>query len=107
MTGPKIEPPGFSALSRREREILAWVLMGLSTKQIARELGISKKTVETHRTHCLSKLGLQNTGSQAALFITAVAEGWLKRGDKGGVVLGFEYERRSQGLTYETVSPPQ
>lgn len=46
-----------AALTDREREVLALVLKGLSSKAIAKSLGISYRTVEVHRSHILEKLG--------------------------------------------------
>ena len=45
------------ALTAREREILALVLDGLPSKNIAKELGISVKTVDVHRTRIKEKTG--------------------------------------------------
>jgi DNA-binding NarL/FixJ family response regulator len=45
------------ALSLREREVLGLVIKGLRSRDIARELCISIKTVETHRNHINRKLG--------------------------------------------------
>jgi DNA-binding NarL/FixJ family response regulator len=47
----------FTALSAREREVLHLIADGLSAKEIARDLGISTKTVEAHRTSLMRKLG--------------------------------------------------
>ena len=44
-------------LTQREREILDLVAEGLSTKEIARALDVSPRTVETHRAHIAEKLG--------------------------------------------------
>jgi DNA-binding NarL/FixJ family response regulator len=44
-------------LSTREREVLRLIAEGLSAKEIARELSISSKTVEAHRTSLMRKLG--------------------------------------------------
>jgi len=44
-------------LTRREREILVMIAEGLSNKQIANKLFLSVKTIETHRTHLMEKLG--------------------------------------------------
>jgi NarL family two-component system response regulator LiaR len=53
-------------LTRREREVLALIADGLSNKRIARELGISEKTVKNHVGHVLAKLGVTDR-TQAAL----------------------------------------
>lgn len=47
-------------LTKRESEVLALVAGGNSNKEIAEALDISVKTVETHKTHILIKLGLNN-----------------------------------------------
>jgi len=47
-------------LSPRERQILALAARGLPAKQVARQLGISPKTVEQHKTRIFAKLGVQN-----------------------------------------------
>src|SRR5260221_12656210 len=48
-------------LTKREFEILIQVAMGKTNKELAEALFISIKTVETHKTHILEKLGLKNT----------------------------------------------
>ncbi|HVI58808.1 MAG TPA: response regulator transcription factor [Luteimonas sp.] len=50
------------ALPRRQREILFALGAGRTTKQIAAELGISVKTVETHRARMMEALGCRNAG---------------------------------------------
>jgi DNA-binding NarL/FixJ family response regulator len=57
-------------LSDRELEVLSWIGKGSSTQQIATLLGISTKTVETHRAHLKQKLALR---SAFELFRYAVA----------------------------------
>ena len=47
-------------LTPREREIVEHILNGLTSKQAARELGISHRTVEAHRSHILDKTGARN-----------------------------------------------
>ena len=49
-----------SVLTTREREVLKLVAEGKSTKDIAAELEVSAKTVETHRAHLMSKLQLRS-----------------------------------------------
>lgn len=51
-----------ATLSQREVEILEKVVCGNSSKEIAKLLGISYKTVEAHRGHIMSKLGLRSVG---------------------------------------------
>ncbi len=48
------------ALSARQREVLTLVASGRTTKEIARTLELSVKTVETHRLHLMQKLDLHN-----------------------------------------------
>ena len=43
-------------LSPREREVLSLVVAGLTNKEIGRALGLSPRTVETHRAHLSAKL---------------------------------------------------
>ena len=45
-------------LTGREKEILKLIVNGLTSKEIADELGISKLTVDTHRKHIQQKLGV-------------------------------------------------
>ncbi|GAB4372747.1 MAG: response regulator transcription factor [Acidobacteriota bacterium] len=49
-----------AALTPRQREILQLVAEGASTKEIAARLGISVKTVETHRTQLMERLGIHD-----------------------------------------------
>ena len=55
------------ALSDREREVLAMVARGLPNKLIARELGISEKTVKAHLTRVFRAIGVSDR-TQAALW---------------------------------------
>ena len=43
-------------LTPREREVLELVVGGETNKGVARELGISEKTVEIHRAHMITKM---------------------------------------------------
>ncbi|HTH57540.1 MAG TPA: response regulator transcription factor [Cyclobacteriaceae bacterium] len=48
-------------LTEREVQVLSLIASGKSTKEVAEELFISAKTVDTHKGHILDKLGLKNT----------------------------------------------
>lgn len=50
-------------LSTRELEIIRFIKKGFSSKEIAKELFISAKTVEVHRYNILKKLNLRNTAA--------------------------------------------
>jgi len=50
-------------LSERETEVLPLVCEGLSNHEIARQLFISKRTVDKHRANILAKTGCKNTAS--------------------------------------------
>ncbi len=55
--------PGSSpidALSDRELEVFEMIGHGQTTRQIAKKLHLSPKTVETHREHIKTKLHLEN-----------------------------------------------
>lgn len=51
------------ALSEREMDVLLGICRGLSTQEIADELFLSKRTVDTHRANILEKTGSKNTAS--------------------------------------------
>ena len=63
---------GERPLTRREGEIVKLVASGLTNRQIAEALVISEKTVESHMSHILAKLGLS---SRARLAVWAVRQG--------------------------------
>jgi DNA-binding NarL/FixJ family response regulator len=62
----------FESLSPREREVLQLIAEGRSTKEVARVLKVSVKTVETHRRQLMNKLELF---SVAELTRYAIREG--------------------------------
>jgi DNA-binding NarL/FixJ family response regulator len=57
----------YGSLTPREREVLELIGRGFSNKRIAQELGVAEKTVKTHVTHVLGKLGVADR-TQAALY---------------------------------------
>lgn len=60
---------GFAALTEREREILEHVVRGLSSKSIAKELDISYRTIELHRSHIMGKLRVRSVAELIRLVI--------------------------------------
>lgn len=52
--------PGRDQLTRREIEVLAQITAAASNKEAARDLGISRRTIEVHRKHIMQKLGAKN-----------------------------------------------
>ena len=67
--------PGLKQLTGREREVLLGIARGQTNKAIAGELGISHRTVETHRESLMRKLKLR---SVAELTRFAVSAGLVK-----------------------------
>ncbi|MCW5654178.1 response regulator [Hydrogenophaga sp.] len=50
----------YAQLSEREREVLGLIVEGLTNKEIGRALGLSPRTVETHRANLFGKLGTES-----------------------------------------------
>lgn len=62
------------ALSTRELECVRWAAQGLSAKEIAQELDIRARTVETHLNHARLKIGARN---RVHTVVSAVRNGWI------------------------------
>lgn len=65
-------------LTLRERQVLTLVASGLSSKEIARDLGLSYRTVDIHRQRAVQKFGARNSQHMVALavysgYVTIVA----------------------------------
>jgi FixJ family two-component response regulator len=59
--GPREVPASVTdKLSEREREVMALMIRGLHNRHIAKELGISPRTVEVHKARVMEKLGARN-----------------------------------------------
>lgn len=69
---PEKKDSAFSVLTKREREVLQLLTEGRTTKQIAKSLHISAKTVEVHRLNMMNKLKIDNI---AQLTKYAIQEG--------------------------------
>ena len=52
--------------TKSEKSVLEKIAKGFSTKQIAQQLDISEKTVETHRKHLFDKTGVKNVAELIA-----------------------------------------
>jgi DNA-binding NarL/FixJ family response regulator len=74
-------PSVFESLSPREREVLQLIAEGQSTKEVARILKVSVKTVETHRRQLMNKLELF---SVAELTRYAIREGLVSLETRAG-----------------------
>jgi len=73
MTGGKNET-GAVELSEREKEVLVMLAWGYSNKEIAGQLSLSVKTVETYKVRIGEKLGLR---SRTEMVQHALRQGWL------------------------------
>jgi len=60
-----------SLLTQREREVFDSLLKGGTSKEIARELDVSHRTVEAHRQNLLRKLGLSSVKQLLALALAS------------------------------------
>jgi len=54
--GDRVARARYAQLSEREREVLGLIVAGLTNKEIGRALGLSPRTVETHRANLFAKL---------------------------------------------------
>jgi DNA-binding NarL/FixJ family response regulator len=70
---PQTGGGGVESLTDRELEVFQLLGAGLSTKQIAAQLSLSIKTIETHRQSIKHKLGLQGAGE-----LVRQATEWLR-----------------------------
>jgi DNA-binding NarL/FixJ family response regulator len=64
--------PALEPLSERERDIVHLLALGYTNQEIARQLYISVRTVDTHRAHIMAKLQLE---TRAELVMFALAHG--------------------------------
>jgi DNA-binding NarL/FixJ family response regulator len=74
---PKRALPAEGLVTGRERQVLTRIALGQSNKSIARDLGLSVKTIEKHRANLMRKLTLHNT---AAVTLFALRHGFIDAG---------------------------
>lgn len=72
---PAVSERKGSRLTSRQRQVLALLVKGSTTQQIADMLGLSFHTVTTHTRKIYRKLGIKNRSS---LVVTALTEGLLE-----------------------------
>ncbi|UQN08365.1 response regulator transcription factor [Deinococcus sp. QL22] len=61
-----------AGLTGREREVLRLIVEGASNKQAARTLGISARTVETHRASVFEKLGVDSLAQLVRVYLSSL-----------------------------------
>jgi two-component system response regulator NreC len=71
----------YERLTARERQVLHLAAEGLSNPAMGERLGISSRTVQTHRSHVMEKLGLR---TRRDLIVYAVNHGMLPEAPGGG-----------------------
>jgi DNA-binding NarL/FixJ family response regulator len=72
--GGDVPAEGLDQLTAREREVLLLIAEGLTSKEIASQLGVSLKTANTHRASLMEKLGIHKAPS---LVRFAIREGLI------------------------------
>jgi len=60
-----------AALTPREREVMRLIVAGHSNKEVARQLELSTRTIETHRGHIMEKTGAHSLADLIALAIAS------------------------------------
>lgn len=68
----QLAQPAVRPLTKRELEVLQWIVSGLSNKEIAARLGLSANTVAVHRANIMENLQIRNT---AELVVYAIRNG--------------------------------
>ena len=64
----------YAQLSEREREVLGLIVEGLTNKEIGRALGLSPRTVESHRANLFAKLQVESLAHLIRHYATLAAE---------------------------------
>jgi two-component system, LuxR family, response regulator FixJ len=58
-----------ASLTPREREVLELIVRGLASKVMAHEMGVSKRTVELHRSRVMDKMGANSVAQLVRMFL--------------------------------------
>jgi len=58
-----------ASLTPREREVLELIVRGLASKVMAEEMGLSKRTVELHRSRVMGKMGASSIAQLVRMFL--------------------------------------
>lgn len=66
--------PNGDSLTAKERELIGWLLEGLSNKEIAFQLGIAENTVKTHLKHIYAKTGIPNKNQLLAIVLNTYTQ---------------------------------
>jgi FixJ family two-component response regulator len=66
----------YAQLSDREREVLGLIVEGLTNKEIGRALGLSPRTVETHRANLFAKLQVDSLAHLIRHYATLAAQAY-------------------------------
>ena len=82
--------PGRDCLTRREIEVLVQITAGATSKAAAKTLGISPRTIETHRWNIMKKLGAKNV-----VGLVRIALSGNGRARQHAATRGFTYSTRS------------
>jgi DNA-binding NarL/FixJ family response regulator len=69
--------PAGTPLSDREEEVMRLIARGFTNREIAAQLDLSVKTVETHKARAMEKLGVD---SRAGIVAYAIRSGWMSGG---------------------------
>ncbi len=64
----------YAQLSEREREVLGLIVAGLTNKEAGRALGLSPRTVESHRANLFAKLGAESLATLIRQYAALVDE---------------------------------
>ena len=72
---PRAKVEGQRLLTERELTVAKLLAQGYTQKEIGAQLGVSIKTVDTHKARCMEKLGL---GSRAELVRFGYQQGWFE-----------------------------